>query len=100
MQIRGYDKRLYKRDFKVTEEEKSFGITYKVEMWDEYGCKRTIYERTKELVTERVYDWWEETEERNEKNKIEQKVLNNLVKKEIKWQTNKRKKKRYQYIYS
>jgi len=84
MQVRGYDKRLYKRDFKVTEEVKSFGITYKVEMWDEYGCKRTIYERTKELVTERVYDWWEETEERNEKNKIEQKVLNNLVKKEIK----------------
>ena len=26
MQTRGYDKRLYKRDFKVTEEEKSFGI--------------------------------------------------------------------------
>ena len=51
------DKRLYKRDFKVTEEEKSFGITYKVEMWDEYGCKRTIYERTKELVTEIIYDF-------------------------------------------
>ena len=84
MQIRGYDKRLYKRDFKVTEEVKSFGITYKVEMWDEYGCKRTVYEGTKELVTERVYDFWEETEERNERNKVEQKVLNNLVKKETK----------------
>ena len=78
------DKRLYKRDFKVTEEEKSFGTTYKVEMWDEYGCKRTIYEGTKELATERIYDFWEETEERNERNKVEQKVLNNLVKKEIK----------------
>ena len=62
------DKRLYKRDFKVTEEVKSFGTTYKVEMWDEYGCKRTIYERTKELVTERVYDFWEETKERKELN--------------------------------
>ena len=78
------DKRLYKRDFKVTEEMKSFGIIYKVEMWDEYGCKRTIYELTKELVTERVYDFWEETEERNERNKVQNKVLNNLVKKEIK----------------
>ena len=78
------DKRLYKRDFKVTEEEKSFGTTYKVEMWDEYGCKRTIYERAKELVTERVYDFWEESKERNERKKVEQIVLNNLVKKEIK----------------
>ena len=75
---------MYKRKYNITEEEKSFGTTYKVEMWDEYGCKRTIYERTKELVTERVYDFWEETEERNERNKVEQKVLNNLVKKEIK----------------
>ena len=75
---------MYKRKYNITEEEKSFGTTYKVEMWDEYGCKRTIYERTKELVTERIYDFWEETEERNERNKIEQKVLNNLVKKEIK----------------
>ena len=64
------DKRLYKRDFKITEEEKSFGITYKVEMWDEYGCKRTTYERTVELATERIYDFWEETKERNERNKV------------------------------
>ena len=78
------DKRLYKRDFKVTEEEKSFGITYKVEMWDEYGNKRTIYEGTKELATERIYDWWEEGKERNERNKALQIVLNNLVKKEVK----------------
>ena len=75
---------MYKRKYNITKEVKSFGIIYKVEMWDEYGCKRTIYERTKELMTERVYDFWEETEERNERNKIEQKVLNNLVKKEIK----------------
>ena len=64
------DKGLYKRDFKVTEEEKSFGTAYKIEMWDEYGNKRTIYEGTKELATERVYDWWEETKERNERNKV------------------------------
>ena len=74
----------YKRKYNITEEEKSFGTNYKVEMWDEYGNKRTIYEGTTELATERLYDFWEETEERNERNKVEQKVLNNLVKKEIK----------------
>ena len=73
-----------KRKYNITEEVKSFGINYKVEMWDEYGNKRTIYEGTKELATERIYDWWEEGKERNERNKIEQIVLNNLVKKEIK----------------
>ena len=75
-----------KRKYNITEEVKSFGTNYKVEMWDEYGNKRTIYEGTKELATERIYDFWEETEERNKRNKIEQIVLNNLVKKEIKWQ--------------
>ena len=75
---------MYKRKYNITEEERSFGTTYKVEMWDEYGNKRTVYEGTVELATERIYDFWEETEERNERNKIEQKVLNSLVKKEIK----------------
>ena len=59
---------MYKRNYKITEEQASFGLTYKVEMWDEYGCKRTIYERTKELATERIYDFWEETKERKELN--------------------------------
>ena len=58
----------YKRNYKITEEQASFGVTYKIEMWDEYGCKRTIYERTVELATERIYDFWEETEERKELN--------------------------------
>ena len=60
----------YKRKYNITEEKKSFGTTYKVEMWDEYGNKRTVYERTVELATERIYDFWEETKERNERNKI------------------------------
>ena len=59
---------MYKRKYNITEEKKSFGTTYKVEMWDEYGCKRTIYERTVELATERIYDFWEETKERKELN--------------------------------
>jgi len=58
----------YKRNYKITEEQASFGVTYKIEMWDEYGCKRTIYERTVELATERIYDFWEETKERKELN--------------------------------
>ena len=66
---------MYKRKYNITEEVKSFGTTYKVEMWDEYGCKRTIYEITVELATERIYDFWEETEERNERNKIQDECM-------------------------
>ena len=54
---------------------------YKVEIWDEYGCKRTIYEETMELVTERIYDFWEETEERNERNKIHNECMQKLFNK-------------------
>ena len=71
----------FKRKYNITEEEKSFGTTYKVEMWDEYGCKRTIYERTVELATERIYDWWEETKERNERNKIHNECMQKMFNK-------------------
>ena len=72
---------MYKRKYNITEEERSFGTTYKVEMWDEYGCKRTIYERTVELATERIYDFWEETEERNKRNKIHNECMIKLFNK-------------------
>ena len=72
---------MYKRKYNITEEVKSFGTNYKVEMWDEYGCKRTIYERTVELATERIYDFWEETEERNKRNKIHNECMVKLFNK-------------------
>ena len=72
---------MYKRKYNITEEVKSFGTNYKVEMWDEYGNKRTIYEETKELATERIYDWWEETEERNERNKVHNECMVKLFNK-------------------
>ena len=50
-------------------------------MWDEYGCKRTVYERTVELATERIYDWWEETKERNERNKIHNECMREMFNK-------------------
>ena len=72
---------MYKRKYNIIEEEKSFGTTYKVEMWDEYGCKRTVYERTVELATERIYDFWEETKERNERNKIHNECMREMFNK-------------------
>tara|TARA_R110002096_G_scaffold396735_1_gene592659 strand:- start:84 stop:347 length:264 start_codon:yes stop_codon:yes gene_type:complete len=68
-----------KRKYNITEEVKSFGTTYKVEMWDEYGNYSCVYERTVELATERIYDWWEETKEREESKKIRNKAIRECI---------------------
>jgi hypothetical protein len=73
------DKRLYKRDFKITEEEMSFGTTYKTEMWDKYGNYSCVYERSVEDSTKYVYDWWEKSEEREESNKIRNKAIRECI---------------------
>ena len=73
---------MYKRKYNITEEVKSFGTAYKIEMWDEYGNKRNIYEGTTELATERLYDFWEETEERNERNKVHNECMVKLFNKD------------------
>ena len=68
-----------KRDYKITQKEMSFGTTHKVEMWDEYGNYSCVYERTVELATERIYDWWEKTKEREESNKILDKAIRECI---------------------
>ena len=74
---------LNKRNYKITPEEKSFGTIYKVEVWNNHGMKRTVYEKDIDKTSEVVYDWWESSEKEYNKMKCEQKVLNNLVKKEL-----------------
>jgi len=34
-----------KRNYKITQESRDWGTTYKVEVWNKYGMKRTVYER-------------------------------------------------------
>ena len=73
-----------KRNYKITPEEMSFGTTFKVEMWNDFGMKRIVYERNVMDASEVVMNWWESSEKEYNKMKCEQIVLNNLVKKEIK----------------
>ena len=73
-----------KRNYKITPEEMSFGTTFKVEMWNDFGMKRIVYERNVMNASEVVMNWWESSEKEYNKMKCEQIVLNNLVKKEIK----------------
>ena len=73
-----------KRNYKLTPETKSWGEVWKVEVWNDFGMKRTVYEDNVISASEVVMNWWESSKKEFDKMKCEQKVLNNLVKKEIK----------------
>jgi len=72
---------LTKRNYKLTPSKYGF----KVEAWNDFGMKRTVYEKDVYDASEVIMNWWESSEEEFDKMNCEQKVLNNLVKKEIKW---------------
>jgi len=73
-----------KRDYKLTPETKSWGEVWKVEMWNDFGMKRTVYEDNVMDASEVVMDWWENSEKEFDKMNVQQKCINKLVKKEIK----------------
>tara|TARA_R100001594_G_scaffold67019_1_gene101320 strand:+ start:222 stop:455 length:234 start_codon:yes stop_codon:yes gene_type:complete len=54
---------LNKRNYKITPEQFSFGTSFKVEMWNDFGMKRTVYERNVMDASEQVMNWWESSEE-------------------------------------
>jgi len=70
-----------KRNYKLTPS--TYG--FKVEVWNKYGMKRTVYERNVIDASKVIYDYWEEEDKEYDKMKSLQIVLNNKVKKEIKW---------------
>ena len=69
-----------KRNYKKTPS--TYG--FKVEVWNRYGMKRTVYERNVIDASKVIYDYWEEENKEYDKMKVQQKCINKLVKKEIK----------------
>ena len=70
-----------KRNYKITPS--TYG--FKVEVWNKYGMQRTVYERNVIDASKVIYDYWEEEDKEYDKMKSLQIILNNKVKKEIKW---------------
>jgi hypothetical protein len=66
---------LTKRNYKITPETRSYGTTLKVEVWNDFGMKRTVYENNWDSASEVVYDWWEKSEEEFDKMNL----LNNAI---------------------
>ena len=49
---------LSKRNYKLTPN----GDMWKVEAWNDYGMKRTVYENNVMDASEIIIDWWENSE--------------------------------------
>ena len=54
---------LTKRNYKLTPD--TYG--FKVEVWNDFGMKRTVYEKNIMDASEVVYDWWESSEKEFDK---------------------------------
>ena len=54
---------LSKRNYKLTPDNYGF----KVEMWNDFGMKRTVYEKNIMDASEIIMDWWESSEKEFDK---------------------------------
>jgi len=54
---------LTKRNYKLTPD--TYG--FKVEVWNDFGMKRTVYEKNIMDASEVVIDWWENSEKEFDK---------------------------------
>ena len=58
---------LSKRNYKITPQQFSFGTSLKVEMWNDFGMKRTVYEDNVMKASEVIMNWWENSEKEFDK---------------------------------
>tara|TARA_R100001244_G_scaffold109044_1_gene80719 strand:- start:186 stop:449 length:264 start_codon:yes stop_codon:yes gene_type:complete len=60
---------MIERDYRITPITMSFGDTFKVEVWNDFGMKKTVYERNVIDASRVIMDWWENSDEEFEKRK-------------------------------
>ena len=65
--------------YNITPNERSWGTTYKTEAWDEFGNYTCVYENSEILAMEYILEWWKESEEREESNKLMSKAIKECV---------------------
>jgi len=69
-----------KRNYKVTPKEFSFGTSYQVEVWDEYGDYVEVYENTRISASNFILNWWENSDKRKKQKELEKKTIQKLIK--------------------
>ena len=61
--------------YEITPMNKSWGMTFKTEMWDEYGAYSCVYSKSEINAMDYILEWWKESKEREERNKIHIKCM-------------------------
>ena len=64
-----------KRNYKITPTKFSFGTSFHVEVWDDYGNYCGVYEDNVLSASKFIYDYWSKSEE-NQKSK---ELLSNAI---------------------
>jgi len=69
-----------KRNYKIVPKEFSFGTSYQVEVWDDYGKYVEVYENSMISASMFVLNWWEKSEENKTYDELMCKTIQKLVK--------------------
>ena len=65
-----------KRKYEITRKDE----WYKVEVWDEYGNYNSVYEESYLIALEYVMEWFSESKEREESNRLTNKAIKECIK--------------------
>ena len=69
-----------KRNYKIVPKEFSFGTSYQVEVWDDYGKYVEVYENSMISASMFVLNWWEKSEENKMYDDLMCKTIQKLIK--------------------
>ena len=64
--------------YEITPNERSWGTTWKTEVWDEFGNYSGVYEPSEINAMEYILEWWEGSEDRKVKNDSLNKCLSEM----------------------
>ena len=64
-----------KKGYKLTPETRSYGTMFKVEVWDEFGARTTVYEENVYSASEFIINWWMNSSKRKKQNDLLNKAI-------------------------
>tara|TARA_R100000008_G_scaffold72378_1_gene50547 strand:+ start:313 stop:576 length:264 start_codon:yes stop_codon:yes gene_type:complete len=69
---------MIKRNYKITPEKREYGTILKVEMWDKYNNKRTIFVNDLMNASKEISNYWKTEDKRNHTNELLGLTIKNL----------------------
>ena len=69
-----------KRNYKITPKEFSFGTSYQVEVYDDYGNYCCVYEQNIEDSWKFIYDYWSKSEENQRHKQSLSRAIQQMIK--------------------